>query len=287
MAGRGISLIVQLLDGESGGVEEMSLPVALHAPLEVLRSQLHEATGIPSAQQVLILCDLKDSERNNDKLLVGMDFLSLRDCGITCGSTLTLHSLGLTPELRKSLVANAQALSKTAAISDAASENIYTLSTAISAAQANHSYAGVIFDISVKGPHLVDVQSFSFGGMLGRVRIFARNCSWESGSDPHSPRQALGWALVADTVCRPCWDRSFTVALMKPFRMLPHSTHGFYIHSSLPGDLGIQYQSYSKNEIVAQDGHLVLSPGIGHAVRHDVASCEPFDHHDSWYRSYR
>ena len=70
---------------------------------------------------------------------------------------------------------------------------------------------------------------------------FARNTSWENGDDPYSPRQSRGWTLVADKVCRPSWDRHVSIALTKHFTMLPHSVHGFYIHSSLPGDLGIQY----------------------------------------------
>ena len=38
MAGRGCTINVQLLDGSrDGGVEEISLPVALHSPLEVVQ----------------------------------------------------------------------------------------------------------------------------------------------------------------------------------------------------------------------------------------------------------
>ena len=52
--------------------------------------------------------------------------------------------------------------------------------------------------------------------------------------------------------------------LNEPFRLLPHSKHGFYCHSSQPDDLGIQYQSYSQTEIVAQDEFIALLPGLGH-----------------------
>lgn len=290
MAGRGVFIVVQLLDGATGAVEEMSLPVALHAPLEVLKDQLFEATSIPKNSQVIILCDLSDKERNKDTVLMGMDFLSLRDCGVKSGSTLTLHSLGMTTELKKKILQNKQA-AEAAAVAAAARaadvEKKYTLATRKTAAEANHSYAGVIFDVHVKGPHEVDITSFAVGGMLGRVRIYARSASWQVGPDPYSPNMASGWTLVADAVMRPSWDRHFQIPLKEPFRMLPHRVHGFYIHSSLPGDLGIQYQSYQQNEIVCADEHLMLTPGIGHAVRHDVPSCEPFDQHDSWYRNYR
>lgn len=46
--------------------------------------------------------------------------------------------------------------------------------------------------------------------------------------------------------------------------MLPHSRHGFYCHSSLPDDLGIQYQSYAHDDVVAEDDVLRLLPGLGH-----------------------
>ena len=49
-----------------------------------------------------------------------------------------------------------------------------------------------------------------------------------------------------------------------PFTMQPHSKHGFYCHSSLPDDLGIQYQSYGKDDVVAQDEFITVLPGLGH-----------------------
>jgi hypothetical protein len=53
-------------------MEEMVLPVALHSPLEVLKEQMQDITNILMTDQVLILCDLNDPERNNDRLLSGM-----------------------------------------------------------------------------------------------------------------------------------------------------------------------------------------------------------------------
>jgi hypothetical protein len=51
--------------------------------------------------------------------------------------------------------------------------------------------------------------------------------------------------------------------------MLPGETWSIYIHSSLPDDLGLQYQSYAKDHIVGEDEHLVIYPGLGHTV--DIA----------------
>jgi hypothetical protein len=49
----------------------------------------------------------------------------------------------------------------------------------------------------------------------------------------------------------------------------------------LPDDLGIQYQSYPKQAIVAEDEFISIHPGLGHTGSH------PFDDHNGWYRSYR
>ena len=55
------------------------------------------------------------------------------------------------------------------------------LHTPVTSAQANHSFNGIIFDIRSKDAHEVEVLSISLGGMLGRIRIFARNCRWDKG----------------------------------------------------------------------------------------------------------
>jgi hypothetical protein len=74
----------------------------------------------------------------------------------------------------------------------------------------------------------------------------------------------LGWDLVAQVDCLPSWDKPYEVVFSKPVRLLPHSRHGFYCHSALPDDLGIQYQSYGKDDIVAEDDSITIYPGLGH-----------------------
>lgn len=65
-------------------------------------------------------------------------------------------------------------------------------------------------------------------------------------------------------------------------KLLPGSKVGVYIHSSLPDDLGIQYQSYTQGtDIVGLSEHLVIWPGLGHT------SNIPFDDQEGWYRSWR
>ena len=178
MSGRGCTITIQFLHklGNNEEDEEISLPVALHSPLEVLKEQLEAYSGIPNDQQVLILLDLSDAERNNDILLEGKDEVSLRGCGIRGGSVLTLHPLGMAAEAscsrrdRQALAMKQQQMIRVAASAQAAlmSEEC-RLDTRVSAAQADHSYNGIIFDIMNKSTEDVYVTSIWLGGMLGRI----------------------------------------------------------------------------------------------------------------------
>ena len=174
MANRGCTVSITILGGSSGHSknEEISLPVALHSPLSVLKEQLEDLTNIATVDQVLILCDLTDVERNNDKLLEGRDYMSLRECGIRIGATLTLNALGMSAERKQKM--QKEALKKNIAcevIEGPVKEEDrkHNLDTVITAARANHSYNGVVFDVLCNGPFEVDLLSVSVGGMLGRV----------------------------------------------------------------------------------------------------------------------
>lgn len=138
MAGRGCTITIKILGGSSGNgeTEDMSLPVALHSPLIVLREQLSDLIGIPLEQQVLILCDLTDVERNHDRLLSGLDHSSLRDCGIEPGSVLTLHALSMSAEKKQKMAKEALSNSNKKARGD--ERPSYTLDTQITPANANH-----------------------------------------------------------------------------------------------------------------------------------------------------
>jgi hypothetical protein len=137
MSGRGVSIIVKVLGGATGNgeTEELSLPVALHSPLQVLKEQLEDIVGIPSQDQVLILCDLTDPDRNSDVLLNGRDFLTLRQCQIKSGSTLTLHALGVSAEKKQQMTRDALAKKEA---SDLDEKPRQILATPITAAEANH-----------------------------------------------------------------------------------------------------------------------------------------------------
>jgi len=286
MSGRGCTIQLEVLQDDST-TATMFLPVALHSPLEVLKQQLEELTGIEFVNQVVILCDLNDKERNSDILLDGRDYMSLRECGIKNNSTLTLHRLGLPPAIQRHLSIKC-GKSKIEPTSE--SKNHVQLCTPITAKEADHSYNGVIFDIEAKGPYEVDILSLSVGGMLGLVRVFARDRPWEQDKTVNrnshwwAHRESVserGWEQVAEQMCSPSWDRPVEVKFDIPVTLLPHQRRGFYIHSGLPDDLGIQYQSYNRDDIVAEDEHVVMLPGVGHTGH------TPFDDQHGWYRSFR
>ena len=174
MANRGCTVCITILGGSSGDGknEEISLPVALHSPLSVLKEQLQDLTDIAIADQVMILCDMTDVERNNDQLLEGRDYMSLRDCGIRNGAVLTLHALGMSAERKQQMQKEAlkKKVAPILAVEPVNESNMKrSLNTKITAARANHSYNGVIFDVMCNGPFEVDLLSVSVGGMLGRV----------------------------------------------------------------------------------------------------------------------
>ena len=302
MSGRGITVVVQVLHASSvkdradgtDGVdddisEEISLNVALHTPLSVFKHRLEEISGIFANDQVLILCDLTDPNRNSDvHLNEDYNNLPLRDCRIRNGSVLTIHALGISAEKRAKLLKESDAQKEMRkAEQRRKTEGTAVLTTPVSAANADHSFNGIIFDIEARGAHEVEIYSLSVGGMLGTVRIFARDRPWRSDApEPgatsywgHHPGVSRhGWTLVAEQVCRPAWDRATEIFFKSSFRLLPHSRHGFYIHSALPDDLGIQYQSCDPKSIVCEDSCITVHPGLGHCGN------EPFDKVHGWYR---
>jgi hypothetical protein len=165
MAGRGCTVTVQIsrLVNNEMQTDEISLPVALHSPLLVLKEMLQDISGIEMGNQVLILCDLTDADRNGDiHLDADRDEATLFQCGLRQGSVLTLHSVGITRHdivhaSRKPVPQYADPRPK------------HYLSSQITPAAANHSYNGIIFSICSKSPYELDVFSFCVGGMLGRL----------------------------------------------------------------------------------------------------------------------
>lgn len=284
MSGRGCTICIQITKDTREGncYEEIYLPVALHSPLSVLKQQLETYTHIAFQNQVLILQDLSDPERNNDRLISELNSLTLSQCGIRNNSVLTLHPLGVLPHTSNSEVKKIQYIPE---------EVCFTVESVIPPEDADHAYNGVMFDVESKDCYEVTLKSVSVAGMLGRVRIFARDRNWEAGMEEmhtnvhwwahHGHLSHEGWELVADTHCSPSWDKLTTIPLSQPVTLLPHSVRALYVHSDLPDDLGIQYQSYAGNARVGESEHVILHPGLGHT------SSEPFDEFNGWYRAYR
>lgn len=157
--------------GQEVHTDEIGLPVALHSPLSVLKDLLRDISHINVENQVLILCDLSDPDRNNDiHLDHSKDDHTLFQCGVEQGSVLALHALGISREQ----VGHFEDLHKNNVVTDALHGGndrrpVQSISTDITPGQANHSYNGIIFDVMSKSPFEVDISSVAVGGMLGRV----------------------------------------------------------------------------------------------------------------------
>lgn len=140
MAGRGCTITVTVLGGSGSHTENqnISLPVALHSPLEVLKDQLEDITQIQPGDQVLILLDPSDPDGNSDVMLTGREYMSLRQCGIQNGSTLTLHALGMSAERQQKRAGGVDCKNEGANSLSNTQESEHILSTRVTAAQADH-----------------------------------------------------------------------------------------------------------------------------------------------------
>ena len=233
------------------------------------------------------------------------EYKTLADCGFAHGCALSLHSLGpATPRKEEEaapLLVNDGAGPSSAggSASAAASPSLllcdgcssHTLSTPVPPSRADHSFCGVLFDVHAKSEAAVVVTSIWVGGMLGRVRVFARPCSWkgpvEGDVENWTVHTGWGarydidtslWAQVADETCQPSWDVAREIKLAVPVTVRPHHTIGLFVHSALPDDLGIQYQTYNRQAPFAEDAHCALLPGLG------FTGAVPFDSRHGWYR---
>jgi hypothetical protein len=253
--------------------------------VEVLLEQLGNISKIPVEQQVLILLNLDDPDRNTDRVidLEAAGHRSLREIGIVNNAVLTLHSLGAVKQSAK----------ERRVIIAKKPEIRHRLNTVVHPRQADHCFNGIIFNIASKGPYEVVIKSIFLGGMLGHITILARDRPWEQ----KAPNEAItptgqwwayresvsriGWKIVKSCECAPSWDHPFEIELDEPVTLLPYQQIGFYCHSALPDDLGIQYNTHTKDQIVCENEHIVVTPGLGHAGK------RLFDDHDGWYRAYR
>ena len=180
MAGRGCTIEIRVLNGAlqsetsvgngNHEYEKLYLPVALHSPLEILQDEIERVTNIAIRDQVLILLNLSDPERNSDVLLSGKNHLTLRQCGICNNSVLTVHALGATAEKRIKMTE--EVFSKPSHSDKLKQQPLQKLVTGISPAQANHSYNGIVFDIEARDINEIEIESIWLGGMLGPMVLF-------------------------------------------------------------------------------------------------------------------
>lgn len=156
--------------------------------------------------------------------------------------------------------------------------------------EAEHSFNGVMFDIYAKEPYEISVHSVHVGGMLGTMSVYAciENgwCSDERslhqynayGRQNYAVRDEDTWERVYHSAHKPMWDSTTEIKFDKPIVLLPGTRRGIYVHSALPDDLGLQYQSTGRGNIADENEHIQIIPGVGHT------SSVPFDREYGWYR---
>jgi hypothetical protein len=124
---------------------------------------------------------------------------------------------------------------------------------------------------------------------MGSVTVWACDQAW--CGDDESQRVGSNWGQRYDIVeeshweqlakryCAPSWDVPAEIVFDHPVRIKPGQIRALYVHSALPDDLGIQYQSFRGSNSIAQDEIVSLLPGLGHT------GPRPFN--SGWYRGLR
>ena len=255
----------------------------------------HSPTLQQVSHQVLQLLDERSALERDfvdpDNRLLEDDYSTLRELLFSQGCALSLHSLAPGECPAADDEPGEPCLGAAVPPRLSAQATLHTLATAVAPSRADHSFAGVIFDVHARSEQELVVTGVHVGGMLGRVRVFARTCSWK-GDDVAARTVNTGWGTrydfdhrhweqVAEEECAPSWDTAREVRLAHPVHVLPHHTRALFVHSSLPDDLGIQYQSYHSVEPFAQDPLMTLLPGLG------FTGAVPFDTRTGWFRLHR
>ena len=142
------------------------------------------------------------------------------------------------------------------------------LATRITPRRASHSYSGVTFVVHAQARPVV-VTAVRVGGDLGGVRCFASKVM--RTPTPVPPRQWRDWVLVGAETLRPNWEAGAELPLAVPVPVPAGSARTLYVHSDMPGDRGIAYETYmtllGPRSPFAMNADVHLYPGVGEVLR--------------------
>ncbi len=287
MSGRGVSFVVMVDD------VEIERTCAAHTPLWILKQQLAELTGVaPSAQAIVRQTARDDSELlEDDSLSLGSHGVR---CGSVLIMTLlrsaahhvvpnsetispkqemaaTLRGM---PDLAadadlEHVAMRARQQTRTWLIAEKRQSELIALAraraasvvgereiaeTEITAADADHSYSGIVFDVEAKGSTEVVIDAVHVAGMLGEVSIFASGRSWAGRPGNRRSRgRSCGWGQANDALVKTdfnlvypesratphdrrqgrqqaSWDDPVRIQLARPVHILPGGCSAIYIH---------------------------------------------------------
>ena len=175
-------------------------------------------------------------------------------------------------------------------------DDVLLLKTDVQPAQADHSFAGVVFDVATLGDWEATIHSVHVSGQLGSVSVYAAAGGWCPSSYRGGVQRAVArsgwgnandmidpsrWELVARVQQPASWHKRAEILLQTPVRVLPGTAVGIYIHTNAENDGGLIYQSCARSDRLGSSEHLVLLPGLGHT------SSTPFGTEDGWWASSR
>ncbi len=144
-------------------------------------------------------------------------------------------------------------------------DGLVRLLTPIQPSDANHSFSGVIFDVQAVGLEPVVVLGVAVGGEIGPYTVYYKPTTYRSGY-----KLKDGWTVVGKGVEGACWRGSRELRFQTPVVVPCGARVALYIHSSLPHDRGIMYQTFpSYDATVCRDDNLCIYPGearVGHVA---------------------
>ena len=95
-------------------------------------------------------------------------------------------------------------------------DEVLRLETDVQPAQADHSFAGVVFDVAALCDWEATLRSFSVAGQLGTVSVYAARNGWCSSGSVQRAVARSGWGNANDIIDPTRWELVARGILLQP-----------------------------------------------------------------------
>ena len=176
--------------------------MALHSPVSVLKAQLAKLTQIAAHDQDLTHVMEEWAQGANGQPVLSTEEIrmtgdgALGSYGLRDGSVIRLIPLSGFEEAVPDGEDEEESETDAPAGLLEASMSSHSIMSTIGPAEADHSYNGILFDISAKAPFQVAITSVHVGGMLGHITIFACDKEWEEDYEEENQVSQLHTILL-------------------------------------------------------------------------------------------